>query len=236
MSKDRSSSVKWKKLINIATVGLFLVLLLIGLNRNKALAGDRVEIKDARAVASQNVSFIELKHDHLSVKVQDISLRELLEEIARQGGMPLEVNTSLEENITVQFHDLPLEEGLRQILQNQSFTLEYTEHTLKKGPWTISRPTKLSIFPMGDRDSPVQITAIAGKSVHTSKGSHSQSIVIDDPELENALSSDNPEERKEVYKAVLDLVEEEDPTRVEEVEEAFKEYEKSFDMNISTSN
>lgn len=40
---------------------------------------------------------IELKHDHLTVKVPDISLTELLEEIALQGDLTPMVNTSLKE-------------------------------------------------------------------------------------------------------------------------------------------
>ncbi len=103
--------MRWIKFISTATPSIFLFLflfpLLIGLGPDKVQAQgedrgeDMAEITDAGSEASQNASFIEFKHDHLSVKVQDISLKELLEEIARQGDLTLMVNTSLQERVTL---------------------------------------------------------------------------------------------------------------------------------------
>ncbi len=112
-------------------------------------------------------------------------------------------------------------------MKNQSFTLEDTKQTLKKAPLTISRPTKLSIFPREDGKSPVQ-TNSKSKGVGERKGGYSQPIGIDDPELQGAMMSKDPEERKEAYETLLNMLQEEDPELREEVEESLKEFEKTM--------
>jgi type II secretory pathway component HofQ len=56
--------------------------------------------------------------------VKDVSLKELLEEISRQSGLSVVGSGSLDEKITIEFHNLPLDEGLRLILRHHSFALD----------------------------------------------------------------------------------------------------------------
>ena len=100
------------------------------------------------------------------MNVRETSLKELLEEIARQSGLVLEGEASIAERITVQFHQLHLEEGLRVILDGQSYALEYSLSTRDEDLQIVRVPTRLRIFPRGDLSAaqrePVDREAEAG--------------------------------------------------------------------------
>jgi hypothetical protein len=96
-------------------------------------------------------SQVQFADNHLTVDVTDISLVWLLQEIARQSGLTLEYNGSLEERVTIRFHNLPFDEGLRRILHQQNFALEYVEERQEKDQSTALRPTKLWVFLKGEK-------------------------------------------------------------------------------------
>ena len=58
------------------------------------------------------------------VKVKDASLKELLDEIARQSGLSVAGSGPLDERVTIEFHNLSLDEGIRLILRHHSFALD----------------------------------------------------------------------------------------------------------------
>jgi type II secretory pathway component HofQ len=78
--------------------------------------------------------------NRLTVEVKDVSLVWLLQEIARQSGLTLEYNGSLEERVTIRFNNLPIDEGLRRILHEQNFALEYVQERQEKNQSTVLRP------------------------------------------------------------------------------------------------
>jgi hypothetical protein len=96
-------------------------------------------------------SQIQFVDNHLTVKVKDVSLVWLLQEIARQSGLTLEYSESLEERVTIQFHHLPFEEGLRKILRQQNFALAYVQERQEKNQSTALRPAKLWVFIKGEK-------------------------------------------------------------------------------------
>jgi len=181
-----SIPVKLKKLINVTTESLFIVILLFVLSCSivQAQAEDTAETTEAMTVTSPRASFIHFENDCLTVKVQDISLKELLNEIARQTGIILTLYSSLEERITIQFHDLPLDEGLRRILRNQRIVMKYAQQKPEDTKSPIPRVRRLWVLSRGLEDSPVQTTPNGEK-------------LLDYQELQAAMASEDPEERQD---------------------------------------
>lgn len=76
---------------------------------------------------------------YLTIQVRDVPLGELLDEIARQSGLTVMRYVVLDRKVTLEFHRLALEQGLRRILRHSSFVLEYT----------VTQPRTLWILPQG---------------------------------------------------------------------------------------
>jgi len=72
-----------------------------------------------------------------TVKVHDVSVEELVEEIARQSGLTIVWYGAISEKITLDFQGLALDQALARILRNHSFAL------------ASARPGKLWIIPKG---------------------------------------------------------------------------------------
>lgn len=69
-------------------------------------------------------------HDGLlSVSIQGNVLDWVLAEIARQSGIAIHSSQSMQESISVRFSERPLEDGLKRILRNYSYSLMYTKVT-----------------------------------------------------------------------------------------------------------
>jgi len=160
------------------------------------LAENKPKTTDTQTQPSQSARVIHFANDHLTVKVQDVSLHELLQEIARQSGLTIVLSGSLEDPITIQFHELPFDEGLRRILRHQSFALEYSQQTRDERQSILPRPKKLWVFSKGDEDYPVQTTRVDGSS--------GQEATLDSPRLKAAPTSEDSGERKEAVEAPPD--------------------------------
>ena len=61
---------------------------------------------------------VSLEGDLLSVKLTNVPVRAVLDEIARQGRIAVSVRGELTDTISTEFRRLPLEEGLTQLLRN----------------------------------------------------------------------------------------------------------------------
>ena len=96
---------------------------------------------------SQGVRLIHFADGLLTVNVRDARLSELLEEIARQSGLALQGHRSLADPITVELRQRPLEEGLRVILDDQSYALEYSLERRDEDREIPRVPKGLAIFP-----------------------------------------------------------------------------------------
>lgn len=213
--------MKLIRIINLVILGIFLLTLLIGINRNKAQAEEKVEITDARRVASPNVFLIVLEDDHLTLKVQDILLKELLEEVARIGDLTLMVNTSLKERVTLEFYGLPLEAGLRRILRSHSYALAYGKKRLEKSQAVVSVPRKLWIFSGRGEKSPEPMVGKREKR-------YSPPVVFAEPAWQDAMLSKDPEERRATYEDIVKALPDEDPEVLEEVEDSLRDFEKAM--------
>ena len=76
---------------------------------------------------SRRALSVQFDNDLLTVKAEDVPLQEVLQEIARQSGLSVEGSGLLEDNITIQFDRLALEEGLRRILRRYSIAMVYVQ-------------------------------------------------------------------------------------------------------------
>ncbi len=161
-------------------------------------AKDKLKITEAETQPSQSARFIQFVNDQLTVKVKDVSLQELLEGIARQGGLTLVLSGSLEDRITIEFHQLPLDEGLRRILGYQSFAVEYAQQTPEESPSTVRRPTKLWIFSKAEIGYRVQTTVVDGNT----RGDSLKDVATDIQRLQVTLMSEDPGERAEAVEAL----------------------------------
>lgn len=159
-------------------------------------AENKLKTTDAETQPSQSARVIHFANDLLTVKVQDVSLQELLQEIARQSGLAIVLSGSLEDPITIQFHELPFDSGLRRILRHQSFALEYSQQTREERQSIVPRPKKLWVFSKGDADYPVQTTRVDGSS--------EQETTLDSPRLPAIPTSEDSGERQEAVEAPAD--------------------------------
>ena len=60
---------------------------------------------------------IRLEGDRLAVSLKEAPLKAVLEEIGRQGRIEVTIQGPLTKTISLEFHQLPLEEGLRRLLR-----------------------------------------------------------------------------------------------------------------------
>ena len=85
-----------------------------------------VQARLAERGRSQNVQLVHVANGLLTINVHEVPLSKLLKEIARHSGLALQGQASIAEWITVQFQQVRLEDGLRSILDGQSYALEYS--------------------------------------------------------------------------------------------------------------
>ena len=165
---------------------------------NVTQAEDTLKTTEAKTRPSQRARLIQFANDHLTVNVKDRSLQELLQEIARQSGLIIVGYGSSAERITIEFHQLPLEEGLRRILRHQSFAVEYARLTPKESRSTVLRPKRLWILSKAKNGSPVQTTL-----VDNAKAGYSlEDVATDSPKIEAALTSDDALDRMDAIEAL----------------------------------
>jgi hypothetical protein len=132
---------------------------------------------------------IDYRADRLSVQVTQVSLTEVLEEIARQARAEIIGGVKEEKPITVEFTGLPLDEGLGRLLGKQNFVLVYGKVGLRAvellgGPQappkvaTTPPPTTLSgmpnVFQMFQTRPPCPINGRLGAALASDKATYPQ--------------------------------------------------------------
>ncbi len=134
----------------------------------------------------------------LSVRVKAFSLRDLLEEIARQGGFRLVVYTTLDERVNLEFQKLPLDQGLRRILRDRSYLLEYAWLSFNTPLAAGARARTLWILPQGEQEDSVPRAIIEQRTA----GSSNEHWAMEFARLQAILTNGQSSDREE---AVLEL-------------------------------
>ncbi len=150
---------------------------------------------------SQEFSTIRFVNDRLSVNVEEIALRELLREIARQSGLTVMVSGSLEDRVTTEFHRLSLDKGLRRILRRQNFVVEYAPPRHDEPPSTLPPPKTLWIVAKGAQDHPMQPLVIETRQA---AGATDEDDPIDIRVWQVALKSEDATDRVNAAEALGD--------------------------------
>ena len=91
---------------------------------------------------------VDISAGRISVKMDNVPLAKLLAVVAERTGARVVVNGTADENFSVEFHDLPLEEGLRRIVRGKNVAFFY-ESRISKGR-VIARLFEMRIFSGGD--------------------------------------------------------------------------------------
>ncbi len=138
----------------------------------------------------------------LTVKVEDISLQKLLDEICRKSGLTMVRYVALDERMTLEFHRLSLDEGLRRILRNRSFVLAYVRQTPEERRSAVARRLTLWVLPQGEENISAKKTIV--KDTTATARTADKAFAAGISWLQTALSSEAAEDREEAVLALGD--------------------------------
>lgn len=140
---------------------------------------------EARDAAPPSDPFVRLAAGLLSVRVHEVKVIALLDEVSRQAGFSVAPCTACEQRISVQFDRLPLERGLSIILQDQNFGLRWKRTPAAAGVV----PNRLCILPQ-PTPAPAARARPAIDLVSVAIGSQAS-------RQRSALSTGHPEDREQ---------------------------------------
>lgn len=67
----------------------------------------------------------EINNGMVTLKARDVTVKRLVEEIAHRGAIRLMLNTALDERVTLEFRQLPLQQAVDRILRGRNYALRY---------------------------------------------------------------------------------------------------------------
>lgn len=82
---------------------------------------------------------VEAKNDLLTLRANDIPLKEVLTEIVDQSGISITIHGELEGLISADFSDLPMDEGLKRLVKGLNYVFIYGSEKGKSGTLPIKR-------------------------------------------------------------------------------------------------
>jgi hypothetical protein len=88
-------------------------------------ANEEPPAKPAATKDKQPARVITYRNDKLTIHVQDVPVREVLDEIGRQAGAEIRGELTTPFSVTVDFDDIDMNEGLRRLLRDQNFAIGY---------------------------------------------------------------------------------------------------------------
>ena len=172
---------------------LYRLLVLLGLLLFPALAfpgpppGHPLPLTEGRA------PLIDVRDEHLSVKLDGVSWAVVLEELQRRTGLTFRVQGVLEGTATDTFETLPMEKGLRRLFRNAHLNFLYVK--VKEGQSAGNRLAQVWILPKGERSStptaPIPRPLPAG-----------QEVLV--PLIKDALDAEKGEERDKAVGALAE--------------------------------
>ncbi len=161
-------------------------------------AEEVLKTTEVQTQPSESARLIQFANDLLTVNVKDVSLKELLQEIARQSGLSVVGSGSLDERVTIEFHNLPLDEGVRLILRHHSFALAHAQQAPERGQAAVARPETLWIFSKKGKVYPSKTTVVDGNRHRDAL----KDVPRDIPRLQVALMSEDSLEREDAVYAL----------------------------------
>lgn len=105
-----------------------------------------------RTRVDNKAMLIHIDEDHLTVKLQEAPLSAVLKEIGRQAAIEISMPGVLTKTISMEFRDLPLEEGLRKLLRGYGWVMFHAGST----SWGGRTLTKVLVVPAGEGRRPAE--------------------------------------------------------------------------------
>lgn len=219
------SKIKWCR---YSVYGLFAMALIMF--AAMASAQTRAPLKPAAAKGppgSNLAAAIRFDNGLLSVRIKGLPLSQILSEIVRQGNLTLVSYGPLDENISIEFKNLSLEEGLRRILRHHSFALAHAPPEPDKASSTASPSRKLWIIPRGNgaparrsrraavrRPAPAPAAVVGNDAV--ADAARPETDFIETPPVGSSGESD-PDDLAESLQSVLEELDEESMEKAMEI-------------------
>lgn len=126
----------------------FSVLLFIGVLILSVLG--LCETNTGAAPASGTSFVLTLRHNHLSAAIENLPLREVLEKLSRLMKIEVSLEQSVgDDTVSVEFKNLPTEEGIRRILQGKSYALTYAQSSNSRGHKASPMVVGIRVVPKG---------------------------------------------------------------------------------------
>ncbi len=160
-----------------------------------AEAKNEATATEKRPQAISGSHSVRFANGYLTLRAEEVRLGELLDEIARLTGLTVERYVALEQRVTLQFHRLSLEQGLRRLLRHRSFVFEYAPPAPgEKSSALVARPKVLWLLPQGEEEYAAQRRVIERAGGGPSKEKTAT--------LQMALGSEDPENRQQAALAL----------------------------------
>jgi hypothetical protein len=77
-------------------------------------------------LAEADRAYVKLENGLLSVSLIDVQLKDVLEEISEQGKIKIIMEKDIEQSLTMEFNELPLEEGLKRLLEGTDYYMIFS--------------------------------------------------------------------------------------------------------------
>lgn len=85
---------------------------------------------------------ITFNNGRLSVKLKDSPLENVLQEIMIQSGAKIWLNDKIDEKVTIEYKNIPVEEGVRRILKDKNYAFVYSPYETNAGKLSIVGSSK----------------------------------------------------------------------------------------------
>ena len=155
---------------------------------NSAGAQKILEPRQVTVNTSPGFIYVEFADDSVTIKARDVTVDDLLKEIAEQSGLMLILHDPIDEPVTVDIQQLSLTKAISRILRNQNFALQYTGASFTGRLWVFSK---------GSRNAPGY-----GRGAR-----HSAALTVDETiaSLSLALANNDAQVRLEAVSGLTDI-------------------------------
>ena len=137
-------------LMNRNRVGITLSALIFLLSVGHGFAAEGGKNKPVSLPAKKVFSLIVTGGETLQVKIKKTPLRDVLQELANQTDLLIEIDRAVgQELISAEFDPLPLEEGIQNLLRNKNYVLMYAEVPSIDGSATVVRVEGIKVAGIG---------------------------------------------------------------------------------------
>lgn len=139
----------YSKILFLIITIIFLGLTLFSASTDAKAAGPSNQY--SLAVAGEPSFVVTTQNNLISVKATDASLKDVIERIGRELGIAVYAHVSEDEKVTMEFHDLSLEDALRHLSGNYAYTSDKTGEKVS-GIYLYPKGNQDHLSPLGESE------------------------------------------------------------------------------------